>query len=112
MTKTIKHFRLKIKTKTKSKMPAKINTAAMRIREGVTVVLYLWEREKIYKSATFVCDFKFTDTHVWLFSTTTNSAVTDAQLFCTKNTFIKFLRHQRVKNCAIITPTNTTHYIH
>ncbi len=27
MTKTIKHFRLKIKTKTKSKMPAKINTA-------------------------------------------------------------------------------------
>ncbi len=26
MTKTIKHFRLKIKTKTKSKMPAKMNT--------------------------------------------------------------------------------------
>ncbi len=26
VTKTIKHFRLKIKTKTKSKMPAKMNT--------------------------------------------------------------------------------------
>ncbi len=28
VTKTIKHFRLKIKTKTKSKMPAKMNTAS------------------------------------------------------------------------------------
>ncbi len=47
---------------------------------------------KIYKFAAFVCDFKFTDRHVWLFSTTTNSTLTDAQLFCTKNTFIHFCR--------------------
>ncbi len=31
VTKTIKHFRLKIKTKTKSKMPAKINTDPVEV---------------------------------------------------------------------------------
>jgi len=39
-----------------------------------------------------LCDFKFTDTHVWLFSTTTNFTVTGIQLFWTnkKNTLSKW----------------------
>ncbi len=37
MTKTIKHFRLKIKTKTKSKMPATMNTALGHFNAGLFV---------------------------------------------------------------------------
>ncbi len=41
MTKNIKHFRLKIKTKTKSKMPAKINTDSNLFQTCMTFFI-LW----------------------------------------------------------------------
>ncbi len=40
VTKTIKHFRLKIKTKTKSKMPAKINTGLFVFCQEIPTVLF------------------------------------------------------------------------
>ncbi len=40
MWQTIKHFRLKIKTKTKSKMPAKINTGLFVFCQEISTVLF------------------------------------------------------------------------
>ena len=44
MTKTIKHFRLKIKTNAKSKMPVKINTGTVTVFIDWTAQVLLFKR--------------------------------------------------------------------
>ncbi len=75
----------------------------LNLRRCNCCVVFVGEEKKFYKFATPEAFFSVTSNlliHVWLFSTSTNSTVTHAQMFCSNNTFIMMPYHSP-QSCGV-----------